>query len=112
MQTIAEFFNGLWSKTPKADLGSNQISADYGTTISDALKSTLSLFDDGLNVYMGVAERVAAMKLLNAQIAKNAQELISPTPVSQASDFFKNNSGLIVVGALGVLVVGAIVLRK
>jgi hypothetical protein len=111
MNTIAEFFNGLWSKTPKADLGSNEISANYGTTIKDALKTTLELFDDGLNVYMGVAERVQAMKLLNAQIAKNAQELIEPTPTSQVSDFFKNNSGMIVVGALGVLAL-VVVLRK
>ena len=97
---------------PQPAQDSSSILSSMGTGVKDALGSVLSLFDNGLNVYMGVAERVAAMKLLNSQIATNAQQLINPTPTDQISNFFKSQTGIIVVGALGVLIVGALVLRK
>ena len=110
--TIAEMIGGWWNAKPQAAADSPSVIASWGTNISDALGQTLSLFDNGLNVYMGVAERVQAMRLLNQQIAENAKKLITPTPSTQISDFLKNNGGMIAAGAIGIVLVGALVFRK
>jgi len=106
--------NWFW-QTPQAQPQAEQTLADYGTKIKDAASTVLSLFDDGFNVYTSVAERMNAIKILNAETTNKVNSLTTtqtPTTTSTITNFFQSQEGLIIAGAIGALFVGMIFIKR
>lgn len=91
------------------DLNAVQLAATQG------IDKVFNVLDGGLDIFLRSAERVAALKQLyadRAEIIQNIDQLEKPSVAeSPFVKFLKSESGLVTIGAMGVLALGFLFTR-
>ena len=96
----------------------NTALANLTAGATDAARQALLLFDGGIQIYGGLAERVNAIKQINAEIGTANQPAATTSAADSAQatwnslkKFATSESGFLVAGALAVLGIGLIFSR-
>lgn len=77
----------------------------------NATATLLNLFDNGVKIYGGVANRVQAIKQISRELAKPEPEIVQvedPSKKSLLKKIFEDKNNLVVIGAISVLALAVI----